>query len=51
MTFRFAMSGAARSAGQRCRSGRGAEAAPSAVRCTAALRVFLAGHPDEDGDR
>lgn len=51
MTFRFAMSGAARSAGQRCRSGRGAEAAPSAARCPAARRALLAGRLDEDAGR
>jgi len=51
MTFRFAMSAAARSAGRYYRSGRGDEAALSAARCTAARRVFLAGHPDEDGGR
>jgi hypothetical protein len=51
MTFRIAMSAGARSAGRRCRSGRGDEAALGAARYTAARRVFLAGRPvDEAGD-
>jgi hypothetical protein len=51
MTFRFAISVAARSVGRHCRSGRGDEAAPSAARCTAAHRVSLVGRLDEGGSR
>lgn len=51
MTFRFAMSAAARSAGRHCRSGRGDEAAPIAASYTTAHRVFLVGRLDEGGSR
>lgn len=49
MTFRFAMSGAARSAGHRCRSGRGAEAMLSDATWLAAHRVFHVDRLDEEG--
>jgi hypothetical protein len=51
MEFRFVMSAGAHAVGRRCRSGRSDEAAPTAARCTGARRVFLAGRPDEGGDR
>lgn len=51
MTFRFVMSAAARSAEQRCHSGRVAEAMQSDATWPAAHREFLAGRLDEDAGR
>ena len=48
MTLRFPMSGDARSAEHRCRSGRGAGAKPVGATCVAAHRAFPAGRLDED---